>query len=98
VPDLKPSILRVLERSGHRTLRVFVALPARLAYVPSMREMLTLFRPVGAQELARIAAAEFRASPPRRSSQPIFYRQHAHLLEQQIAAAGLVACMTTIAR
>lgn len=50
-----------------------MALPRRLAYVPSMRETLTLFRPVGAQELALIAAAEFRAFPPRRSFQPIFY-------------------------
>ena len=50
-----------------------VALPARLAYVPSMRETLTLFRPVGAQELALIAAAEFRAFPPRLPFQPIFY-------------------------
>src|SRR6185437_580681 len=50
-----------------------VALPARLAYVPSMRETLTLFRPVGAQELALIAAAEFRAFPPRLPFQPILY-------------------------
>ena len=33
----------------------------------------TLYRPVGAAELALIAAAEFRAFPPRLAHQPIFY-------------------------
>lgn len=33
----------------------------------------TLYRPVGPQELALIEAAEFRAFPPRLPEQPIFY-------------------------
>lgn len=33
----------------------------------------TLYRPVGQKELDRIAAADFRAFPPRLSWQPIFY-------------------------
>jgi hypothetical protein len=38
-----------------------------------MSETLTLYRPVGVQELALIAAAGYRAFPPRLSFQPIFY-------------------------
>ena len=38
-----------------------------------MTATLTLFRPVGVQELALIAAAQFRAFPPRLPGQPIFY-------------------------
>ncbi len=36
-------------------------------------ETVTLYRPVGAEELALIAAAEYRAFPPRLPEQPIFY-------------------------
>lgn len=36
-------------------------------------EVLTLYRPVGAAELALIAAAHWRAFPPRLPAQPIFY-------------------------
>ena len=38
-----------------------------------MRETLTLFRPVGARELALITATGYRAFPPRLPWQPIFY-------------------------
>jgi hypothetical protein len=38
-----------------------------------MAETLTLFRPVGARELALIAASGYRAFPPRLPAQPIFY-------------------------
>jgi hypothetical protein len=38
-----------------------------------MPNTITLYRPVGAQELALIVAAGYRAFPPRLSSQPIFY-------------------------
>ncbi len=38
-----------------------------------MPRMLTLYRPVGPQELALIAASGFRAFPPRLPEQPIFY-------------------------
>lgn len=38
-----------------------------------MAETLTLFRPVGAHELALIAASGCRAFPPRLPAQPIFY-------------------------
>lgn len=36
-------------------------------------ETVTLFRPVGQKELDLIAAAEYRAFPPRLPHQPIFY-------------------------
>ena len=36
-------------------------------------ETTTLFRPVGAKELALIEAADFAAFPPRLPEQPIFY-------------------------
>ncbi len=38
-----------------------------------MRETVTLFRPVGAKELALIEASDFTAFPPRLFEQPIFY-------------------------
>lgn len=38
-----------------------------------MPNTITLYRPVGAQELALIVAAGYRAFPPRLPSQPIFY-------------------------
>jgi hypothetical protein len=38
-----------------------------------MANTITLFRPVGARELALIAESGFRAFPPRLSFQPIFY-------------------------
>jgi hypothetical protein len=38
-----------------------------------MDDVTVLFRPVGAGELALIAAAGYRAFPPRRPEQPIFY-------------------------
>ncbi len=38
-----------------------------------MTDAITLYRPVGAEELALIAAAEYRAFPPRLPEQPIFY-------------------------
>lgn len=38
-----------------------------------MTDSMTLFRPVGARELALIAASGFRAFPPRLAGQPIFY-------------------------
>ena len=36
-------------------------------------QLTTLYRPVGQRELDLIAAAKFRAFPPRLPSQPIFY-------------------------
>jgi hypothetical protein len=36
-------------------------------------EIVTLYRPVGPEELALIAAADYRAFPPRLPEQPIFY-------------------------
>lgn len=36
-------------------------------------ETITLYRPVGAKELALIEAADFREFPPRLPEQPIFY-------------------------
>ena len=36
-------------------------------------ELVMLWRPVGPQELELIAAADYRAFPPRRPEQPIFY-------------------------
>ncbi|MEO8608252.1 MAG: hypothetical protein ABI690_10240 [Chloroflexota bacterium] len=36
-------------------------------------ETITLFRPVGQKELDLIRASDFRAFPPRLSTQPIFY-------------------------
>ena len=38
-----------------------------------MDKTITLFRPVGAKELALIEASEFTAFPPRLPEQPIFY-------------------------
>jgi hypothetical protein len=38
-----------------------------------MTETVTLWRPVGPEELALIRAAEMRAFPPRLPEQPIFY-------------------------
>lgn len=38
-----------------------------------MADTITLFRPVGARELALIAQSGFRAFPPRLAGQPIFY-------------------------
>jgi hypothetical protein len=38
-----------------------------------MDELVTLFRPVGKEELALIAEADYRAFPPRLPDQPIFY-------------------------
>ena len=38
-----------------------------------MTEFVTLYRPVGAEELRLIQAAEMRAFPPRLPEQPIFY-------------------------
>lgn len=38
-----------------------------------MNEIATLFRPVGAKELALIEASGFTAFPPRLPEQPIFY-------------------------
>jgi len=38
-----------------------------------MYETITLFRPVGAKELALIEASDFTAFPPRLPEQPIFY-------------------------
>ncbi|WP_084046178.1 hypothetical protein [Deinococcus hopiensis] len=40
---------------------------------PETGERVTLWRPVGQHELARIAASDFRAFPPRLPDQPIFY-------------------------
>jgi len=37
------------------------------------KEIITLFRPVGAKELALIEASDFTAFPPRLPEQPIFY-------------------------
>lgn len=39
----------------------------------AQEKTVTLFRPVGPQELELIRAAEFRAFPPRLPEQPIFY-------------------------
>jgi hypothetical protein len=38
-----------------------------------MTETITLYRPVGANELKLIADAEYKAFPPRLPDQPIFY-------------------------
>ena len=38
-----------------------------------MTDTITLYRPVGAEELALIAATEYRAFPPRLPKQPIIY-------------------------
>jgi len=38
-----------------------------------MSEIITLYRPVGTQELALIEAARWQAFPPRLPEQPIFY-------------------------
>ena len=38
-----------------------------------MNETITLFRPVGAKELALIEASDFTVFPPRLPEQPIFY-------------------------
>lgn len=38
-----------------------------------MTDVITLYRPVGAEELALIAEAGFQAFPPRLPEQPIFY-------------------------
>jgi hypothetical protein len=38
-----------------------------------MNEIVTLYRPVGSEELSLIKAAQFRAFPPRLPEQPIFY-------------------------
>lgn len=38
-----------------------------------MSELVTLFRPVGSNELALIEEADFAAFPPRLPDQPIFY-------------------------
>ncbi len=38
-----------------------------------MSELTVLYRPVGAEELALIRDADFRAFPPRLPEQPIFY-------------------------
>jgi hypothetical protein len=41
--------------------------------VPDVDGLITLYRPIGAAELAKIAASRYRAFPPRLSEQPIFY-------------------------
>ena len=38
-----------------------------------MTDSVTLYRPVGTEELALIRSADFRAFPPRLAEQPIFY-------------------------
>ena len=38
-----------------------------------MEETTTLYRPVGANELALVADSEYKAFPPRLPGQPIFY-------------------------
>ncbi len=45
----------------------------------------TLFRPTGEKELALIAAAGFRAFPPRLAEQPIFYPVTTFAYAEQIA-------------
>jgi hypothetical protein len=50
-----------------------------------MIQALTLYRPVGAHELALIAAADYRAFPPRLPSQPIFYPVLSEAYATQIA-------------
>ena len=46
-PDLKPSVLKVLERSGHRTIRVMyqdiVSENDRMTYLASLRDMHVFF-------------------------------------------------------
>jgi hypothetical protein len=41
--------------------------------VPDIDGLITLYRPVGAAELEKIAASGYRAFPPRLPEQPIFY-------------------------
>jgi hypothetical protein len=48
-------------------------------------ETVTLFRPVGPQELALIEASGFREFPPRLPDQPIFYPVTNHPYATQIA-------------
>jgi hypothetical protein len=51
-----------------------VAAPSCLSYTKQMSAPVRiLYRPVGAEELALIAAADYRAFPPRLPEQPIFY-------------------------
>jgi len=45
----------------------------------------TLYRPVGQKELDLIAAADYRASPPRLPDQPIFYPVLNRAYAEQIA-------------
>ncbi|ADV66535.1 hypothetical protein [Deinococcus maricopensis] len=45
----------------------------RTAPWPPVGETVTLYRPVGEQELTLIADTDFRAFPPRLPDQPIFY-------------------------
>ena len=55
-PDLKPSVLRVLERSGHRTVRVFfaeaVSDEARLDYLRSLADLHVSFERATARYVA----------------------------------------------
>lgn len=50
-----------------------------------MAETVTLYRPVGQRELDLIAAANFRAFPPRLPHQPIFYPVLRRSYAEQIA-------------
>jgi hypothetical protein len=47
--------------------------PLPAAPAPDADGLVTLYRPVGERELARIATSGYRAFPPRLSEQPIFY-------------------------
>lgn len=50
-----------------------------------MNETVTLFRPVGAKELALIEASDWQAFPPRLPEQPIFYPVTNEAYARQIA-------------
>jgi hypothetical protein len=47
--------------------------PLPVAPAPDADGLITLYRPVGERELARIVASSYRAFPPRLPEQPIFY-------------------------
>ena len=77
-------------RIHHRRLRQYVIVLANNG-VKISAETTTLYRPVGPNELALIAASGYREFPPRLPEQPIFYPVLNEAYARQIARDWNVA-------
>ena len=64
---------------------MLVSVRAEIAWRLGMTKTTTLYRPVGPQELALIAASGWREFPPRLPEQPFFYPVLNELYATQIA-------------